>query len=676
MIHLNPFFSNHDQRIRIARQLSAFGNRDGGVLLIGVEDNREVSGVDMKKYSKEYIEKCVSSLVQKMCCNFELQRGIHWDLTFYDVSGSESKSVIVVKMAGMRDAGGIFRKCPESYELQCNEVGQQVPRQLDFDKWKGRMKSDEAHLTGNTRGMNDMLSRFQQMRVSEGYLLTVRGDVKRIRDAFFKGDDTFPVSPEGVESSLPAEAQAAIRNIQRVCRRDRNRGFLAVSRSWLQDIGGTAIDSIICDVLLVSRNMGGLHLYTLCDKADETSFQYSKEAAQSIKKRLSENGARGQKFYVSSHVLPCRAGREVKFPSPDDRYPKSYDLLSLKEKLNEILKAMVVTLAAVPSTLSSKLGVTFFNLLTTEQFRLVHQQIEVNRELWIKGVAGTGKTLVAVEFMRELRRREKLQRNEILYVCENEGIASQVRKTDLCKAICRVTFIYGDFPQTKHVILDEVHNFEQPRGTFSWYEKAKDLVRQHDPDRPGYLWCFIDLCQKSHSFPSGIPEETRQRPQLRLRKVIRNSTKIFKHAKKYLVDNDSKDKVEIGHDFDGEDVKIISYSKNETTELDVLHTTLRELFKERYSERDISVLFLKKESIPSDDMLSEKLNGLFWKSAKDNDSEEIVISSVLKYSGLERPVVVLVNVHRGLSRRYTDSFIYGAVTRAMVKLIIIWCREG
>ncbi|XP_022781911.1 schlafen family member 11-like isoform X3 [Stylophora pistillata] len=436
-------FSHPKQRFSIARQLSAFGNCDGGVLLIGVRDDRRVSGVDMVKNKKEHVEECVSSLVDKMCCNFKLQRGIHWDLTFSDVSGSESKSVIVVKMAGMRDAGGIFGKCPESYILQCDEDGQQVPHQLDFDKWKGRMKSDDAHLTGNTRGMIDMLSRFQQMRVSEGHLLTVRGDVQRIRDAFFKGDDTFLVSPEGVESSLPAEAQAVIRNIQKVCRRDRFRGFLAVSRSWLRDTGGTAVDSVICDVLLVSRNMGGLHLYTLCDAADETSFQYSKEAAQSIKKRLSENGARGQKFYVSSHVLPCRAGREVKFPSPDDRYPKSYDLLSPRGKLNEILKAMVVTLAAVPSTLSCKLGVTFFNLLTTEQFRLVHQQIEVNRELWIKGVAGTGKTLVAVEFMRELRRREKLQRNEILYVCENEGIASQVRKTDLCNAICRVTFIYG-----------------------------------------------------------------------------------------------------------------------------------------------------------------------------------------------------------------------------------------
>ena len=108
-----------------------------------------------------------------------------------------------------------------------------------------------------------------------------------------------------------------------------------------------------------------------------------------MKKQLSENGARGQKFYVSYHVLPCGAGGEVGLPVPDDRYPKSYDFHSLRAKLNEILKAMVITVAAVPSTLSGKLGVTIFNLLTKEQFQLVHQLTKINEELWLEGVAGT-----------------------------------------------------------------------------------------------------------------------------------------------------------------------------------------------------------------------------------------------------------------------------------------------
>ena len=158
--------------------------------------------------------------------------------------------------------------------------------------------------------------------------------------------------------------------------------------------------------------------------------------------------------------------------------------------------------------------------------------------------------------------------------------------------------------------------------------------RQHDPNRPGHFWCFIDIFRKSHDFPSGIPDESKQRPHFRLKKVIRNSTKIFKRAKKYFVADDSKDGVEIGHDFDGDDVRKISYSESETTQLDVLHTTLYQLLKEGYSKRDIAELFSKSDNIPSEERLSAKLNGLSFRSAIDNDSENIVISTVqVQWSG-------------------------------------------
>ena len=86
-------------------------------------------------------------------------------------------------------------------------------------------------------------------------------------------------------------------------------------------------------------------------------------------------------------------------------------------------------------------------------------------------------------------------------------------------------------------------------------------------------------------------------------------------------------------------------------------------------------MFLKEDEIPSKDMLSEKLNDFSWRSATDNDSEHIVISTVHKCSGLERPDIVLVDVYRPLYKRQLDSFIYSAVTRAMVKLVIIRRKE-
>ena len=147
-------FKQTKQRFMIAKQLSAFGNSDGGVLLIGVGDERKVSGVDMRKNTKEYIEEHVISLFDNIYCNFELKRGIHWDLTFSNVSGGpESSFVIVIKMAGLKGSGGIFANVPKSFELRLIQNGQRVPLPVEFNKWKERMKSDDTDLTGNTKGV-------------------------------------------------------------------------------------------------------------------------------------------------------------------------------------------------------------------------------------------------------------------------------------------------------------------------------------------------------------------------------------------------------------------------------------------------------------------------------------------------------------------------------------------
>ena len=147
-------FKQTKQRFMITKQLSAFGNGDGGVLLIGVGDERKVYGVDMRKNTKEYIEACVISLFNEIYCNFELKRGIHWDLTFSNVSGGpENSFVIVIKMAGLKGSGGIFASFPKSFELQLNQNGQLDLKAVKFDKWKERMKSDDTDLTGNTKGV-------------------------------------------------------------------------------------------------------------------------------------------------------------------------------------------------------------------------------------------------------------------------------------------------------------------------------------------------------------------------------------------------------------------------------------------------------------------------------------------------------------------------------------------
>ena len=245
--------------------------------------------------------------------------------------------------------------------------------------------------------------------------------------------DDIPVMPEGFESGLPENVKKIIEGIQKKASGGRTRGLLVASRSWLGNVGGTPVDGVICDLLLVSRNLRGLHLLTLydADEDDDGMFlKYSRNTAQKIKVSLAKDGACSEKVYVVPHIVSCgdettQAMQALNLRN-DARYPSSYDLTS-REVLNEVLKSLVTILATVPSTLSSKLGVSIMNLLTKEQFELLNEQTKINRELWIKGPAGTGKTLVAVEFMRELKRRENLASKEILCVCENAGIKKQIR---------------------------------------------------------------------------------------------------------------------------------------------------------------------------------------------------------------------------------------------------------
>lgn len=245
------------------------------------------------------------------------------------------------------------------------------------------------------------------------------------------------MSPEGFEENQPEPVKQVIREIQQHYSRGRSRSLLVGSRSWLSCITKAEIyseeaDGTICDLLLFDQELGGLHLFTLCTSGTETeSLSYAQTTAKVIKRALVVNGGCYEKFYISCHLVSCTAKSAVPLdglPSPDDRYPVDYQLETPRGKVKEVLKSLVIVLAKVPSVLSNKQGISFFNLLTVEQFQLLHHEIERHKELWINGAAGTGKTLVAVEFIKELRRRDpKLTYWNIVYVCENLGLRQKIR---------------------------------------------------------------------------------------------------------------------------------------------------------------------------------------------------------------------------------------------------------
>ena len=303
------------------------------------------------------------------------------------------------------------------------------------------------------------------------------------------------------------------------------------------------------------------------------------------------------------------------------------------------------------------------------------------------------------------------------------------------------------FPQIRHVILDEVHNFQAKDG--DWLGKARTLVKQHlqressdddyasdnekvlevfseseteqdnsdtnsvaglDPeysiwqnDGPGYLWCFMDKAQSiSKKLETGIPK--RPRHKFLLTKVIRNSKRIFDRAQKFLdgrtwtIPEMSREKtlkrikkfdpeyvftladeqqvmkfrpentVTIGHDFDGEQSEV-ECSKGER--IACLIGVLESLLKEGYSKGDIAVLCLT-EPLEGHE-IKQLQEFTLTVNAERNDDDNIALSTVREYGGLERPIVVVVRE----SFDYTIKDVlpkrvnYCAFTRGMVKLITL-----
>lgn len=140
---------------KISRQMSAFANAGGGVILLGVQDNGQVCGLDVAQNSREDIEKRVQDIVNKMCWNFIPKRGVHWNMKFFEVLGCESKAIAVIYVAGIqvKSSRGVFAKCPKSFELQQSKDGQVSIHRLEFDEWKQRMLPG-GKLKSNSKGIN------------------------------------------------------------------------------------------------------------------------------------------------------------------------------------------------------------------------------------------------------------------------------------------------------------------------------------------------------------------------------------------------------------------------------------------------------------------------------------------------------------------------------------------
>lgn len=153
----NELFHSNNRKAQdeIAKHISSFGNGIGGIILIGIKNNGEVCGQGKETGSKKKLESEFNEMVKEMSktWSFTPTQGIHWDVKFVPVMGAEEpRSVIAILIAGMQNLGGIFTKCPKSFELQddSGSGGAEKVVLLNFSQWKQRMLKDRCK--GESKG--------------------------------------------------------------------------------------------------------------------------------------------------------------------------------------------------------------------------------------------------------------------------------------------------------------------------------------------------------------------------------------------------------------------------------------------------------------------------------------------------------------------------------------------
>lgn len=150
--------SNHNQCDNVRKAISNFANGNGGALVLGVTDDGVAKGQYLEGDYDGVIVERVNTLIGKMYWSVNPQRREHWDVKFFPLRGKDDYYVIVIYVAGV--FGGVFAKCPESFELRPCEDGSELDiHRLSFVEWRQRMVG-ETDSQADSKGLDLVCTSF------------------------------------------------------------------------------------------------------------------------------------------------------------------------------------------------------------------------------------------------------------------------------------------------------------------------------------------------------------------------------------------------------------------------------------------------------------------------------------------------------------------------------------
>ncbi|XP_047403101.1 protein SLFN14-like [Sciurus carolinensis] len=520
--------------------VSAFANTQGGYLIIGVDDkSKEVFGCRREKVNPELLKKEIENCIEKLptfhfCCE---KPKVNFTTKILNVYQKDTLYGYVCVIEVEPFCCVVFAEAPDSWIMRDGSVTRLTAEQwvimmLDIQSAPPSLATDySAHL----------ISSASTALRSPAYLIKVMEFKGALQQHLFPvtQEEVIQFKPESLCKKLFSDHNGLEELIKiQLC--PCSQGIVIFSRSWAGDVGLSKEQNVLCDALLIAIN-SPLVLYTVLIESNWIGgFEYARNTAHQLKQKLQTIGGYTGKMCIIPRLIhlasrQCRPGEFLV------HYPQSYRLSSADEMEN-LLQALVVISLCSRSLLSDQLGCEFFNLLVEEQSKLLSKNLQETRELFIHCLPGTRKTALAMKIMEKIKNLFHCKPKEILYVCESDTLRDFVIQQTTYHAVTRKTFMQGEFPKIKHIVMDETENFCSKYG--DWYRKAKSITHPKvkgfgsEDLHHGILWIFLDPFQVHHADANGLPAPSAQFPRktitngiycaLEIAKVMKEEMKMIK----------------------------------------------------------------------------------------------------------------------------------------------------